>query len=112
MNSCLNNRVLTPVNWMFNKTMRSALHGLHVDTKSVEMVKNLLKSNKKVVLVPIYKSFADPFILNFVHSHFKFEVPFLFGNHEDTPSIPFFRKLGNSTGYIFSRRADDQDLQS
>jgi len=112
MKTSLSSKVLTPVNWMFNKTMRVAIQGLHVDLNSVAMVKSLLKENKKVILVPVYKSFADPFILNFIHSHFKFEIPFSFGNFEDTPQIPFFRKLGKSTGYIFSRRADDQDLQS
>lgn len=40
------------------------------------MVKTLLKEGRNVVLIPIFKSFADPFILNFIHTHFKFEVPF------------------------------------
>lgn len=93
--------------------MRVALQGLHVDETSVAMVKGLLKDNKKVVFVPIYKSFADPFILNFVSHHFKFDIPFQFGNYEDMPNNKsFFKKLGKLTGYIFARRSEDQDLQS
>jgi hypothetical protein len=76
MRSGVNSAAHNATTWMFYKTMRVAIHGLHVDESSVSMVKGLLKDNKKVVFVPIYKSFADPFILNFVNHHFKFDIPF------------------------------------
>lgn len=71
--------------WFFNKTMRHALQGLHVDVNSLNRVKQLLNQNYKVVLMPIYKSFADPFLNIFIHNHFKFDAPFIFGNMEDSP---------------------------
>ena len=48
--------------WYFNKTMRLGVRGLHVDTKGVELVKQLSGGNNRVVLMPLYKSFGDFFI--------------------------------------------------
>jgi hypothetical protein len=42
--------------WLFNKTMREQMHGLHVDHTSVERVKSLLEQDIKVVLLPLYKA--------------------------------------------------------
>lgn len=79
--------------WYFNKTMRHAIFGLHVDENSLNQVKNLLKSNHRVILMPIYKSFADAFVYTYIHNHFKLEPPFMLGNFEDTPNIKLFEKL-------------------
>ena len=48
--------------WYFNKIMRRAIQGLFVDTNSVKMLKGLIDANHKVILMPIYKSFADFFV--------------------------------------------------
>ena len=53
--------------WYFNKTMRHAVQGLHVDERSLDKVKQLLQTNHRVVLMPIYKSFADAFVYIYVH---------------------------------------------
>jgi hypothetical protein len=42
--------------------MRKAVHGLWVDQKSISKVKNLLDQGNHVVLMPLYKSFADSFV--------------------------------------------------
>lgn len=39
----------------------------------------------KVILLPIYKSFVDPFVHVYMHNHFDIEAPFIFGNFEDSP---------------------------
>jgi len=52
--------------WYFNKTMRHAIQGLFIDTQSVKMVKELISQNHKVILMPLYKSFADFFIYLYV----------------------------------------------
>lgn len=96
--------------WYFNKTMRHALAGLHVDLPSVNMVKQLQHEGKKVILMPIYKSFADSFIYIYIHNHFNLETPFLFGNKEDTPDIKVFEKWLKMAGYIYSRRSFKQSL--
>ena len=91
--------------WYFNKTMRTGVRGLFVDTIGIERVKSLVNSNNRVILMPLYKSFGDFFINQFVNYKFGIESGFTFGNFEDQPR---FRGLKNdwlnSTGYIFARR--------
>ena len=52
--------------WFFNKNMRKSIQGLFIDTKSVKMVKNLIAQNHKVILIPLYKSYADFFVQQYV----------------------------------------------
>jgi glycerol-3-phosphate O-acyltransferase len=91
--------------WYFNKTMRIAIQGLHVDERSITRVKQLLSDGHRVVLMPIYKSFADAFIYIYIHNYFNLETPFLLGNYEDTPNIKFFTMWLKRSGYIYSRRS-------
>lgn len=99
--------------WYFNKTMRLGVRGLHVDTRGVDLVKSLTGGNNRVVLMPLYKSFGDFFINQYVNHKFGIEGGFTFGNFEDTPR---FRGIKNGwlnkSGYIFARRNEDQSLQS
>ena len=48
--------------WYFNKMFRRAFQGIHVDTASLQTVRDLVESGHKVVLMPLYKSFGDGFI--------------------------------------------------
>ena len=99
--------------YYFNKLMRQAMQGLHVDQPSIERVKSLLASGKRVVLMPIYKSFLDSFVYVYIHNHYQMEMPFMFGSLEDTPS---YRLYGHwwlpNFGYIKSRRSYNQTIQS
>jgi hypothetical protein len=98
--------------YYFNKQMRWSISNLSVNKPSVEKVKHLLQIGQKVILLPIYKTFADFFIHLYVHNHFGLEVPFIFGNEEDTPGVETFRKIMKQVGYIYSRRSNKQSLQS
>lgn len=62
--------------------------------------------------MPIFKSFADPFLYIFIHNHFGLDAPFMFGNQEDTPDIGIAKRWLQSAGYIFSRRSFNQSAQS
>jgi len=84
--------------------MRLALQGLHVDEHSLANVKALADQGKRLVLMPIFKSFADPFILGYIFNYFEMEMPFMFGHLEDTPHIKMMEKWVRSIGYIFMRR--------
>lgn len=92
--------------------MRRAIQGLYVDTASIKMVKELIASNHKVILMPLYKSFCDFFVHLYVMITEKIKLGFTFGNFEDTPRIKFFDTLIRSCGYITSRRKVGQSLQS
>jgi len=98
--------------WWLSKTMRHGIQGLNVDEKSVTMLKDLMAiPNKKVVLMPIYKSFGDAFIFVFLHHHYGIEAPFIFGNKEDE-LLPSLQRLLQRIGYVSSRRSYNQSVQS
>jgi len=40
------------------------------------------------------------------------DIPFMFGNYEDTPRIALFETWLKRAGYVFSRRSFNQSLQS
>ena len=50
----------------------------------MQIVQSLLLTGHKVVLMAVYRSFADPFVNIYIHNHFGVDVPFLFGNQEDS----------------------------
>lgn len=53
--------------WFFNKSFRHALRGLYVETASLgKNVKEQLDAGSRVVLMPIYRSWADFFIISYV----------------------------------------------
>ena len=98
--------------WYFNKTMRYALQGLYVDMNGVEMVKKLLADNQRVVLLPLFKSFADFFGLNYINQRMGLGQGFTLGNFDDTPRIKLCDNWLSDCGYMFSRREQNQSLQS
>jgi hypothetical protein len=50
--------------------------------------------------MPIYRSWADFFILTYVQTLQGLEVPFTFGNYEDVPKIKLFKAWLGQVGYI------------
>ncbi len=103
---------LRPLFWYFNKNMRSGIQGLFVDMNSVKMVKNLIQSNKKIVIMPLYKSFADFFVQIYVQMTQHLYGGFTFGNMDDTPRIALMDTWLRHCGYILQRRKGSQSLQS
>jgi len=97
--------------WFFSKTMRVGLQGLYVQEESMMRVKTLADSGAKIVLVPIYKSFADFFIQAFINNRYELDTPFTFGNQEDSPRIKLFDTWLRSAGYIIATRRSDQNIQ-
>ena len=76
-----------------------------------QTLKKCLNDGRKVVLMPIYKSFADAFINIYIHMRYNIEAPFIFGNKEDTPDISLFEKWLRTAGYIYSRRSYKSSVQ-
>ena len=70
-------------------------------------LKEMLENKKKVVLLPTYKSFIDIFILCYTLYMHKIDIPFTFGNLEDTPRMRLLDPFLKSIGYILSRRSND-----
>ena len=98
--------------YLFNKNMRRSLQGLHVDMRGLQTVQDLVKQDKKVILMPLYKTFTDYFVQQFVNQTQDIPGGFTFGNFEDTPRIFLFDHILRKTGYILSRRKQGQSFQS
>lgn len=77
--------------WFFNKSFRHLIRGLFVEQNSIfANVKQQLEAGNHVVLMPIYRSWADFFVLSYVQVLQGLEMPFTVGNSEDTPRIQLF----------------------
>jgi len=70
----------------------------------------MVRKQNRIVLVPTFQSFADPFLLTFIHNHFGMEMPFIFGNAEDIPHIPLVEKGSKLFGYVHARRSREQSF--
>ena len=86
--------------WYFNKTMRHAVRGLYVDTVGIERVRDLIDRNKRVIFVPLYKSFGDFFVMQFINYKYGIEPGFTFGNLEDTPRLGGYKTGQNGDSRV------------
>ena len=66
MNSAITKIGIKTMIWYANKMFRIAFEGLFVDQKSLESVRTLVNDGYRVVLMPVYKSFADHFIQTYI----------------------------------------------
>ena len=59
---------------------------MNVDTSSIEAIKRMTQENSKtrVVFVPIYKSYIDALVLNYINFFTDQEFGFTFGHQEDS----------------------------
>ena len=67
MRSQITPQSVTIATWLFHKTMRVAMQGLHVDHDSIDKVKqHIFQGNQNVVLMPVFKSFADTLLMVYI----------------------------------------------
>jgi hypothetical protein len=66
MRTSITNVGIRSMIWYCNKLLRVSLEGLFVDNKSLGRVKDLISDGSRVVLLPIYKSYADFFIQTYI----------------------------------------------
>jgi hypothetical protein len=54
--------------FLLSRIMSNMVESLHVDLKSIENIKSLVKDRKtRVVFMPLYKSYGDPLIMHYVN---------------------------------------------
>jgi len=111
MNATIDKRALQLTMAYFNVKFRQLSSGIYVQQSGVEAIKKLISANERVVLLPVYKSFADLPILLYTLFMNKIEIPFTIGNLEDTPRVPLFDSLLKRLGYVLTKRSRDQSLQ-
>ena len=94
-----------------NRKLRQVTNGLYLQQSGFESIKKLLQAGERVVLLPVYKSFADWPVLLYSLFVNKIEIPFTIGNAEDIPQAPMIEKILKNVGYIKTKRSRDQSLQ-
>ena len=95
---------------MLQKVASHVLEGLYVNAKGVQTVKKLCQNRKtRVVLVPMYKSFADPLLMYYIQYLNDIELGFTFGNYEDSPKIQAISTILKNMGHLLIQRKQSKD---
>lgn len=111
MRSKINFRLVATQVWFFYKRLQAASEGLHVDTDGLKRLKELLwRKDHHVILMPMYQSYADLITIQIMLFNNKMDIPFAFGNLEDTPRLATVDNFIRNAGYILSARKATQSL--
>jgi len=60
--------------------------------------------------LPIYKSFADPLVMNYINYIYEFDMGFSFGNYEDSPHIHFVNTMLKRLGHFLIKRKQSNNF--
>ena len=58
----------------------------------------------RIILMPVYKSYTDAMIMDFISYLKDIEPSFIFGNYEEIPKVDFILKLSTGVGVLLIRR--------
>ena len=63
------------------------IEGMYVDTKALKKIHEMTITDRKtkIVFMPVYRSFADLFVLHYINYISDIEFGFTFGYYRDTP---------------------------
>ena len=64
-----------------------------------------------MILLPMYKSFADTFTILYSLLNEGLQIPFTLGSKEDTPSVMLFNKLFTNCGMVLLSRSNNQSAE-
>lgn len=85
-----------------NKTVTRLLEGLYIDMKRLKAIKLMTETDRKtkVVLMPMFKSYSDIFVLHFANYVSDIEMGFSFGYYNDSPKVRAIETLARRIGYF------------
>ena len=63
----------------------------------------------KIVFMPVFKSYADPFALHYINYISDMEFGFTFGYYEDTPKVKLVERVLSRLGYFLLRKNNNQN---
>ena len=86
------------------------MQGMFIDEKGIANIKAMVNASKKtrIVLLPLFKSYADALIMHYLSYLKDLELGFTFGNDEDTPNSYVIQGILKRVGYILQRRSVDK----
>lgn len=105
INTSIRSRALLSSMVFLNKILRTTSKGMFVQQSGINKIKEYIKRNERVVLVPYFRTYTDFFALLYALWSHEIPIPFTFGNLEDTPRSRIFDSLSNRIGYIRARRS-------
>lgn len=94
-----------------NRKFRQGTQGIYLQQKGFDEIRKLLQSGGRVVLLPVFRSFADLPVLLYALYINKIDIPFTIGNQEDLPASKTIGGLLSNLGYIHTKRTRDQSFQ-
>jgi glycerol-3-phosphate O-acyltransferase len=111
MECSINLKAIKITSYLTNKILRNSQEGMYVKKSGLLRIKELLAKGERVVLMPMFKSFFDVFLISYSLLDNGIKFPFTIGCAEDTPNIRFINTLLNSMGIILNRREADQSAE-
>ena len=93
--------------WNFSKIFRSGIQSLFVDMSGVSRINKLVAEGKRVILLPMYQSYADFFVLFYVQNKVGLPQNFCLAGIDDIPKIKLFKTWVRNCGCILSKKAKD-----
>jgi len=90
---------------IMNRIARTTSKGMFVQQSGINKIKEYVKRNERVVLIPYFRTYTDFFALLYALWSHQIPIPFTFGNLEDTPRSKIFDTMSTSIGYIRARRS-------
>ena len=64
----------------------------------------------KIVLMPMFKSYSDLFVLHYANYVSDIEFGFSFGYYNDSPKVKMIERLVRKIGYFMLRPNTDQQI--
>jgi glycerol-3-phosphate O-acyltransferase len=91
-----------------NRKFRQMSRGLYLQQSGFDKVRKLLMAGESVILMPVYRSFADFPVLLYSLLANKIDIPFTIGNQEDLPATQrLVEGVLRKVGYILTKRSRD-----
>ena len=88
-----------------SKAFQHLIDGVYVNSKHLDRMQKMtqLDPDTRVIFLPVYRSFLDPFLIFYVNMIQGLEHGFIFNNSKDTPTAKFVIQNLKSIGSILMR---------
>ncbi|KYQ91002.1 hypothetical protein DLAC_07895 [Tieghemostelium lacteum] len=103
MQSNLNIIVVRVLGWFLKKVWRKIYHGIHVDEKGIELIREAIQKSP-VVLLPSHRSYIDFLIMSYIFFEYNLPLPHIAAG-EDFLGIIIVRWFLRNAGAFFLRRS-------
>ena len=88
-----------------SKAFEHLIDGVFVNTQQLQRMQKMTQTDpdSRVIFLPVYKSFMDPFLMFYINQIQGLELGYMFNNSEDTPTAKFVIENLKNMGSILMR---------